>query len=125
MSRYVLLVILNTPFIIAALVNSLISFKLHRISKSRFIMLTTFWVMIFAGLVVAQPLYDYLFARDLTTSTSLSIFDVVEITAIVIVFLIANRARTRIDVLERRVQDLHQELSIQLSDERSEDSAKK
>jgi hypothetical protein len=117
-SRYLVLVILNMPFILAALVNTLVSYKLGRISKQRFILRTAFWLFIFAGLVLAQPVYNYLFSRDLTTSASLTIFDIVEITGLVVVFLIANRSRTRIDTLERRVQDLHQELSIRLSDQK-------
>jgi hypothetical protein len=45
----------------------------------------------------------------------LSLFDIVQTTAIVLLFYIVNTQRQRIDQNERRVRDLHQELSIKLS----------
>jgi len=73
------------------------------------------WLIIIAGLALAQPIYEWLFSHNLTETDSLSLFDVIQITAIVIVFYVANRTRAKVEVLERRVQDLHQELSIRLS----------
>lgn len=114
MSRYTLLFLLNLPFIIAGLLNSLVVFKTGKISRRRFFLQLSLWIVIIIGLAAAKPLYEWLFSNNLTASEPLSIFDVIQITAIVIVFYIANRSMAKVSVLEKRVQDLHQEISIRL-----------
>lgn len=73
------------------------------------------WLIVVIGLALAQPIYEWLLSHKLTDTEPLSLFDVIQITAIVIVFYIANRTRTKLEMLERRLQDLHQELSIRFN----------
>jgi hypothetical protein len=49
-------------------------------------------------------------------SEELSLFDIVQTTAIIFLFYIVNNQRQRNDQIERRLRELHQELSIKLSD---------
>jgi len=114
-SRYLILFFLTAPFIFAALLNALINYKLHRISLKKYTAQTISWLLILTGIAVADPIYRFLFSNNLTQTEPLSLFDVIQITGIVAVLFMANRSRTKLDALERRVQDLHQELSIQLS----------
>ena len=60
-------------------------------------------------------MYDFLSTSNLTQTEPLSLFDVIQITAVITVLFIANRSRIKIESLERRVNDLHQEISITLS----------
>ncbi|MGF7229605.1 MAG: hypothetical protein ACQR33_06545 [Candidatus Saccharibacteria bacterium] len=115
MSRYLILLILNGPFIVAGLVNALVAYKMTRISKRRFILQVAFWIILLTGLATIKPIYEFLFSNNLTNTEPLSLFDVMQITGIVIVFFIAIRTRAKVENLERRLQDLHQELSIRLS----------
>lgn len=115
MSRYLLLFLLNLPFILAAILSQITQYKLGKSSKKRLRIQLVLWTMILAGLALAETLYDWLFSNGLTQTESLSLFDVVQITAIVIVFYIANRSRLKIETLEHRLNDLHQELSIKIS----------
>jgi hypothetical protein len=115
MSRYLLLFLLNLPFILAALLSQITQYKLGRSTKKRFQVQMLLWFLILIGLATAQPIYIWLFSNGLTQTESLSLFDVVQITAIVITFYIANRSRLKVEVLEHRLKDLHQELSIQLA----------
>lgn len=115
MSRYLLLLLLNIPFVLAGLLSAITSYKLHRSSKKRLVTQVAIWLIVLAGLILAQPMYEWLFSHNLTASEPLSLFDVIQITAIVITFYIANRVRAKTQLLERRLQDLHQELSIILS----------
>ena len=115
MSRYLLLLLLNLPFILAAIISAVTHYKLGRSSKRRMVAQLTMWIIVLAGLILAEPIYDWLFSNNLTATEPLSLFDVVQITAIVITFYVANRTRIRAENLEKRVQDLHQELSIRLS----------
>lgn len=116
MSRYLLLLVLNTPFVIAAIVSALTQYKLGHSSKRRFVSQTVLWLLVIIGLSLAQPIYAWLFTNNLTQTEPLSLFDVVQITAIVIVFYVANRNRIKIENLEQRLRSLHQELSIKLSE---------
>lgn len=125
MSRYLILVLLTAPFIIASLLNALVSFKLSRISRRRFLFQTVWWLLVLIGISCAKPAYEFLFSNDLTQTEPLSLFDVIQITAIVALIFTANRTRSKVDNLEKRVQDLHQELSIRLADTDTQPLAKK
>lgn len=74
-----------------------------------------FWVSVFVGLAFAESIYNFLYTKGLTQTEPLSLFDVIQITGVIYVFFLVNRLYVKVDVLERRVQDLHQELSIRLS----------
>ncbi len=115
MSRYLQLLQLNLTFILAAIVSNVTQYKLKKISRQRLLIQLIMWVIILAGLASAGSIYDWLFANGLTQTDSLSLFDVVQITAIVVLFYIVNRARLKLEVIERRLNDLHQEISIRLS----------
>ena len=115
MSRYLILVILTVPFILAALLNALVDYKTRKISRRKFIIQNVLWIFILVGLASALPIYQFLFTKNLTQSEPLSLFDVIQITAIVFLLFVTNRTRTKSEALERRLQDLHQELSIKLS----------
>jgi len=108
--------LLNTPFIIAGMINALVSYKMKKMSRRRFLFQVSVGVIVFVGLASAKPIYEFLFSRNLTQTEPLSLFDVILVTGIVALFFLAQRTRTKLENLERRVQDLHQELSIQLSD---------
>ena len=115
MSRYLLLFLINLPLIILAISNTTVNFKLGRSSKRSFAFRIVFWLFLLLGLALAQPLYSFLFTNNLTESEPLSLFDVVQITSIVVVFYLTNRSRAKIDHLEHKVQALNQEISIKLS----------
>ena len=76
--RYLILVLLNVPIILAALINIITQYKLRKVSVTRFRHQLIIWML----------------------------------------FYIANNQRQRIDQNERRLRDLHQELSIRLSNEK-------
>lgn len=115
MSRYLLLALLNIPFITAAIFNTFVGYKLKRVSNRKFIFGMLFWLTILVGLFFAEPLYAFLFSNKLTDTEPLSLFDVIQITAIVVLLYLVARLRSRVDAIERRLIDFHQELSINLS----------
>ena len=115
-SRYLLLFLFNLPFIVAGVINIIAQYNLGHIKRSRFVIWIGIWLVIFFGLLFAEPIYVWLFASGLTASDSLSLFDVVQITAITVIFYVVNRVRLKLEVVERRQKQLHQELSIRLSE---------
>lgn len=117
MSRYLLLILLNLPLIIAGMLGAVTRYKLRKSGKYQTVLQILLWSIIFFGLLFAEPLYEWLFSNDLTRSEPLSLFDVVQITFIVILIFSVNRLRIKLDTLEQRLQALHRELSIKLSDD--------
>jgi len=115
LSRYTLLLLLNLPFIMAGILGAITQRKLGKSSNNRLIAQLLLWVAILCGLIMAEPLYDWLYGHQLTQTEPLSLFDVIQITAIIITFYIATRTRIKLEAVERRLNDLHQELSIRLS----------
>ena len=115
MSRYLLLFLINLPFIFIAILGAITQYKLHHSTRQKMIARVSLWLIVAIGLALTQPIYDWLFRHKLTQTEPLSLFDVIQTTAIVIILYITNRSRAKIETLEKRVQDLHQELSIQLS----------
>lgn len=113
--RYLILVFLNLPVVVIALVNIVTQYKLKRISKGRFRHQIILWLLILAVVVGSFPLYNYLVGRPTLDSIDLSAFDIAQTTAIVWLFYIINSQRQRIDQAEQRIKDLHRELSIRLS----------
>lgn len=116
-SRYLLLLLFNLPFILAAIVSTITQYKLKKMSVNRLRFQLVLWTIILVGLAMAESFYNWLFTHGYTQTDSLSLFDVVQITAIVILYYVVNRARLKLEVLERRLNDLHQEVSIRLSQE--------
>lgn len=119
MSRYLILVLINIPLVAAALLSALVEYKMGKIPRRKFIRQIVIWVLITAGLASAKYVYSFLFSNGLTETEPLSLFDVVQITGIITVLFMANRSRIKLETLEKRVQDLHQELSIVLSQTKS------
>jgi hypothetical protein len=101
--------------IAAGIFKATIAYKLKLIFRRRFIVRVLFWIMVLIGLLLAEPLYNFLFSNNLTKTETLSLFDVIQITGIIIALYLINQAHLKTNALERRVHDLHQELSIRLS----------
>lgn len=116
MSRYLLLILLNTPLILAAILGAITRYKLEKSTRNQTVLQLALWILIFTGLVSAKFIYEWLFSHKLTETEPLSLFDVVQITAVITLVFIINRQRINLDNLEQRLHSLHQELSIRLSD---------
>jgi hypothetical protein len=114
-SRYLILIVLNLPLILAGILSTLVSYKLKRTSRRKFIFRLLFWLIILVGIVFAEPIYAFLFSNQLTETEPLSLFDVIQITGIVFTLYIASQALLKVSNLEHKIQDLHQELSIRIS----------
>lgn len=113
--RYIILVLLNAPIIFLALINFVTKYKLGRISKQRLQHQLFLWITLLIVLISSFPVYNILSGRAPLDAHELSLFDIIQTTAIIFMFYIINSQRQRAEQTERRLQDLHQELSIKLS----------
>ncbi len=113
--RYVILVLLNIPIILLALVNIVIQYKMKKVDANHFRHQLILWLVILVVLVISFPLYNYAEGRQLLDSSKLSLFDITQTTAIVYIVYALNNQRRRIEQNERTIRDLHQEVSIRLA----------
>lgn len=118
--RYVILVLLNLPVILLALLNIITQYKLRKVSKQRLQHQVLLWLVVLLVLMSSFPIYNLLVGKPLLDSSELSLFDIVQTTAIILIFYIVNRQRQRIEQSEKIIRDLHQELSIKLSSKNGE-----
>ena len=114
--RYILLVALNMPIIILGLFNIITQYKLARVSKERLLHQIVLWGIILVILISSFPAYNLLVGKPIFDSSELSLFDIFQTTAIIVIIYILNRQRQRVEQNEKTIRDLHQELSIKMSD---------
>jgi len=114
--RYLILVLLNMPVILLALLNIVTQFKLGKMSKQRLRHQLALWLVLFVVLVSSFPVYNLLVGHSLFDSHELSLFDIIQTTAIIFMIYILNRQRQKNEQTEKLARDLHQELSIRMSE---------
>jgi hypothetical protein len=113
--RYTILVLLNLPVILLALVNIVTQYKLKKVTRARFRHQVTLWLIVLIVLIISFPIYNLLTGHSLLDSSELSLFDIFQTTAIVVLFYIINNQRQKIERNEKVIRELHQEISIRLS----------
>lgn len=116
MSRYLILVLVNTPFILFGVVRSLMLYQTKRINRKSLIGRLLFWVLLFIGLASASKVYTYLLDNKLTQTESLSLFDVVSITGFFWCFTLILALQARVQGLQEKISRLNQSLSIELAE---------
>lgn len=113
--RYIILVLLNVPIISIAFLNLFTRYKLRRITLRRFRIQMLLWAILLFILILAFPLYNLSTGKPLLDSQELSLFDIVQTTAIIFLMYVVNNMRQKNEWNEKRIRDLHQEISIKLS----------
>lgn len=117
--RYLILLLLNIPIVSIALLNLITKFKLKKITKRRFKIQMILWAILLIVLIFSFPLYNYLAGKPTLDSQELSLFDIVQTTAIIFLIYVINNMRQKAEWNEKTIRDLHQELSIRLSNDES------
>ncbi|MDR3125856.1 MAG: hypothetical protein LBU20_02185 [Candidatus Nomurabacteria bacterium] len=118
MIRYALLVILNAPIVFLGLTNALTNYKLHKISKERFIGRLAIWLVILICVALAFPIYNYLSGRELFEIYDVSLLNIVLTTTVIYLIYIINHQRQKIELLENTLRKFHEEISIKLSEKK-------
>jgi hypothetical protein len=113
--RYLILVLLNVPIILLALINIVTQYKMKKVDRKRFRFQLVLWLVILVVLLSSFPIYNYVIGKSILDSSELSLFDIVQTTAIIYLVYIVNDHRRKIERSERTIRDLHQEISIKLS----------
>ncbi|MGV9002173.1 MAG: hypothetical protein ACOH18_04460 [Candidatus Saccharimonadaceae bacterium] len=116
--RYIILVIINLPILMLAFLNLATKYKLKKIDRRKFYGQTLIWFIILVVIVVSFPAYNLMAGNPVLDSSELSLFDITQTTVIVALIYVVNNQRQKIERNEKRTRDLHQELSLRLSEDR-------
>ncbi len=118
MDKYALLILFNAPFVIFGLLRALVMYNTGSLQRTGLIVRFIFWAFISLGLVFAEAIYNFLIRNNLTDTAPLSLPDVALVTGVVFCLSLCLRIYTRIELLERRVSELHENLSVRLSNKK-------
>lgn len=116
MDKYVLLFILNVPFVIFGYLKTVMLYRTKNTDRLTFILRLVFWSLILSVLFFSHNIYNYLYDHGLTDSTPLSLPDVVLATGVMLAFSLCVRLYSKVDAMDKRISDLHEKLSINKSD---------
>jgi len=117
MDKYVLLFILNVPFVIFGVLKAVMVYRTKSVDRLTFALRMLFWLLILLVLIFSHGIYNYLFDHGLTDSTPLSLPDVVLATGVMICLSLCVRLYSKVDAMDKRISDLHEKLSIYTSKE--------
>jgi hypothetical protein len=115
MDKYTLLIILNLPFVVFGYIRALAMYKMGSLQRLGLITRLGFWTVILLGLIFAQNLYNFLIGHNLTDTTPLSLADVMLVTGLLLTLSLCIRLYAKVDLMEKRLSDLHEKLSISQS----------
>jgi hypothetical protein len=111
-NKYALLVLINAPLIIVAVLMALTSYKTGRSTRRRCTVLVTFWLLVGVGMVFVEPAYNLLIRANLSASPPLSVFDIILLTAILFQLLLMVQLYERLTNLSRKVSRMHEGIAI-------------
>ncbi len=114
--RYLMLIALNLPIILIAIINLMTKYKLGKIQKNRFRIRMLFWCSLLIIIVLSFPVYNILYNRLILDAVDLSLFDILQTTGIIFLLYVFINQRQKTEQNERYLRDLHQEMSILLSE---------
>lgn len=112
MDKYTLLLLLNVPFVLFGIIRAFVMHHEGLLQRLGLGIRLAFWIIILFGLIFTEEIYNFLFKNNLTDTNPLSLADVVLVTGILFCFSLCLRAYAKADALERRLSDLHEELSV-------------
>jgi Uncharacterized conserved protein (DUF2304) len=112
MSKYALLVLINSPLIVLAALMAVTSYKTGRSTRRRCVVVVSFWLLVGVGILFVEPAYDSLVRASLTDSPPLSVFDIILLTAIIFLMLLIVQLYERLTTLSRKVSRMHEGIAI-------------
>ena len=111
-TKYNILIALCLPILILFLIRIYDSFKRKKLSKRGAIILFLFWSFLTLGIIFNKQFFVYLENSRLIESTPLSLYDTVQITAIIFLIYIIFRQNFKLEELRDKITKLNQELAL-------------
>lgn len=118
-TKYNILIMLCLPILMLFLIRVYDNYKRKKLSRRGAIIISIFWAFLFLGVVFNQQLFKYLENSRLTESTPLSLYDTVQITAIIFLIYLVFRQGFKIADLKTKITKLNQTIALQSTRKRS------
>lgn len=115
LTKYNILIILCLPILLLFIVRIYDNYKRSKVSTRGMIILLIFWSILTLGILFNQQIFNYLDQSKLIQSTPLSLYDVLQITAIIFLIYVVFRQAFRIEDLQNKLSKLNQEIAIKNS----------
>jgi len=112
LTKYNILIFLCLPILILFLIRIYDNYKRKKISVRGLIILLFFWAILTLGIIFNQQIFNYLDESNLIASTPLSLYDTLQITAIILLIYLVFRQTFRIEELQNKLSKLNQEIAI-------------
>jgi len=111
-TKYNILIVLCLPILILFLIRIYDNYKRKKLSKRGVIILSLFWLVLLIGILFNRQLFNLLENNKLIDSTPLSLYDTVQITAIIFLIYAVFRQSFKIEELREKIAKLNQELAL-------------
>jgi hypothetical protein len=111
-NKYALLVLINSPLIVSAVLMAVTSYKTGRSTRRRCTVLVVFWLLVGIGMLFVEPAYNSLVRANLTESPPLSVFDIILLTALIFLMLLLVQLYDKLTNLSRKVSRMHEGIAI-------------
>ena len=112
LTKYNILIILCLPILLLFLLRIYDNYKRKKISTRGLVILLIFWSTLTLGILFNQQIFDYLEESNLISSTPLSLYDTIQITAIILLIYLVFRQTFRIEDLQNKLSRLNQEITL-------------
>jgi hypothetical protein len=117
-TKYTLLIILNAPFIVYAVLRTIIYFKEGIYNGLQAIVRVVFWLIALGFVVFAQQIYNYLVGHGFTDSAPINLADVLLVTATFLCLTLIIRLYTRVEVAEQKLTEINEAIALRDQEKR-------
>lgn len=115
-TKYNLLIILSSPILMLFILRIYDNYKRKRISLRASILLGLFWMILLIGVLFNKYIFEIILRSKLSDSTPLSLYDMIQIVAIIFLIYVAFRQSFKIEDLREKITKINEEIALYKKD---------
>jgi len=115
-TKYNLLIILSSPILMLFILRIYDNYKRKRISLRASILLGLFWMILLTGVLFNKLIFEIILRSKLSDSTPLSLYDMIQIVAIIFLIYVAFRQSFKIEDLREKITKINEEIALYKKD---------
>jgi len=115
-TKYNLLIILSSPILMLFILRIYDNYKRKRISLRASILLGLFWMILLTGVLFNKLIFELILRSKLSDSTPLSLYDMIQIVAIIFLIYVAFRQSFKIEDLREKITKINEEIALYKKD---------
>ena len=115
-TKYNLLIILSSPILMLFILRIYDNYKRKRISLRAGILLGLCWLILLIGVLFNKYVFEIILRSKLSDSTPLSLYDMIQIVAIIFLIYVAFRQSFKIEDLREKITKINEEIALYKKD---------